>query len=178
MKDVSIGTSFFDDFLFVNGCFLFLDVISDDLRDIRYRHECRYIGIVDYLLDGRNFYSRDYAVEHCLLAVTDHTFAFHLRACTAELRIDLVGDILAVIRDDHYGLALLHAVLDDVYHLGCDEVCKKRIECSVRSEKESCNSVDDYVEEQYDLTYGKLHMVRQEHRNDLRAVQGIRRILR
>ena len=159
MKDVSVGTSFFDDFLFVNRRFLFLDVISDDLRDIRYRHERRYIGIVDYLLDGRNFYSRNYAVEYGLLAVTDHTFTFHLRACTAELRIDLICDILAVICNDHYGLALLHSVLNDIDYLRSNEVCKERIERSVRSEFKSCKCVDDYVEEQDDLAYRELHMV-------------------
>ena len=137
----------------INRCFSLLDMISNDLRDIRYRHECRYIGIVDYLLDGRNFYSRNYAVEYGLLAVTDHTFTFHLRACTAELRIDLISNILTVICNDHYRLALLHSVLDDIYYLRCDEIRKKRIERPVRSEKESRNRIDDYVEEQNDLAY-------------------------
>jgi hypothetical protein len=69
MKDVSVGTSFFDDFLFVNRCFSLLDMISDDLRDIRYRHECRYIGILIIAFMFGRFKNIEYEMIPQIIAV-------------------------------------------------------------------------------------------------------------
>ena len=74
---------------------------ADDLGDVADGDKSGAVGVVDDLLDGGDLDPGDDAVEDCLCAAADAALSLHHGAGATKACMDRIGDLFAVIGDDH-----------------------------------------------------------------------------
>lgn len=90
----------------------------------------------------------------------------------ADLVVDGVGHVIAVLGDNHDALDLLHAVLHHVDDLEGDEVGQQGVHGPVQAEENPGGGVDDHVAAEDDLPHGQAGLAADEQGYGLGAVQA------